>query len=151
MAEVLGTVSAVATLFDVAVRISKIIRDMRHCPVELTALQNEVSELRLLVHQIESLELEKSTFDTYLAPSLHATVKRLRSVQRFLQKIEKRPRLAQARWVCEKDHAQGLQVSLRDARQQIIAALSVLNMYGSSCLSRERQATDHQLDNLISI
>ena len=140
MAEVVGTASAIITLLDAAVKISRLIRDIRYYPDELAAISNEVSDLRLLVCQVDSLALEDLTLDTYLTSPVRSANKRLKSVEAFLQNIIKRPKLAWARWALDKLEAQKLQADLRDARQQIDAALSLASMYAKTYLNK--QASD---------
>ena len=127
MAEVLGAVSSAVTLLQLAAKVNEYIRDIKKCPFELAAINNEVDDIRLLVCQIQVLADHDLTLDTFLSRPLCTTIERLKAVDRFLIAAQDAAKTTRLQWTRKKSEMRFLRDNLRDSRQQINAALSLTN------------------------
>ena len=129
MAEVLGAVSSAVTLLQLAAKVNEYIRDIKKCPFELAAINNEVDDIRLLVCQIQVLADDDLTLDTFLSRPLYTTIERLKAVDRFLILAQGAPKATRVQWARKKSDLHRLRGDLQDSRQQISAALSLTNAW----------------------
>ena len=127
MAEPIGIASGIVTLLGVALKANTLISDLKDAPLELIAINNEISDLRILVAQMQNLAVEDLSADNFLTIPLQATNARLRATSQYLNNLHKHGKFMRPLWVNSKGRARRLQIDLRDARQQLHVALSQSN------------------------
>ena len=132
MAEAIGAASAVITLLDTARRLDSLIREIKHAPDEILAINNEVADLRLLVFQLQELTNADLTVETYLATPLQTALARLKAVDELLSRLKGRPKRIRVEWIRIQQQIRQHQVALRDARLQLTSCLSVATVSAKS-------------------
>ena len=129
MAETVGIAAASITFAEATLKVSRLISEIKDAPAELLAMNNEISDLRLLVYQVQAISHRDKDLQTLLLIPLRNATNRANAASAFVDSIYQRSVLFKTEWVRKQRKARLLQSDLRDARLQVNAALSASNVY----------------------
>lgn len=134
------TASAIAVIgaaVNVAQTIQTLIKTLRKAPDELLALSNEVSDLRLVLYEIDlAAQGQDVAYNSASAilQILHRGQAKLDELDQFVKRFI-RPHLRtvtkvdRVRWVKEKNNAQAIQSELRAIRMDLATILAAKTSY----------------------
>ena len=143
MADPLSITASVIAVVGAAEGVGKTltkIKNIRNAPSELFALINEVSDLRIILTDIDSYLSQAITRTQPLDQLQHMTTLLQRAKDRLLQLDEliqyrliktdstlERIKVSRHKWATARDTIESYRQSLRDVRLNIIAQMTVLN------------------------
>lgn len=105
----------------------KLIQDLKNSSDEILSISNEISDIQLLVFQVQQLPLEDRNIARYLTMPIQQTERRLAKLRDVFDPICRRPKVLRPEWALSKRQVRHLLTDLRDSRSQLAAALTLSN------------------------
>ncbi|ORY12010.1 ankyrin repeat-containing domain protein [Clohesyomyces aquaticus] len=131
MAEVIGVLASVATLTETAAKLSRLIRSMKKAPDEILALNNEVTDLTILLTRIKDTQAEHPHSLAHILPTLRNLEKSIASLKEVVTRFDGRGTsgLRRFKWTTERDKINRLKEDLRERRVQLDMLLAMTNFW----------------------
>jgi chromosome segregation ATPase len=140
MADPFTIVAGILSLVDVSARLSSktryIARTIKHAPAEILALGNELEDLRVVLHEVESCQEELSLMlkdrpavHTSLVDEITKARDQVLQLEDVIDHVSSGEGNMRLRWLRKQRHIHDVQAELRKTRQRVQELLMSFNVY----------------------
>ena len=129
MVEPLGVASAVITFVEATAALRKFVKTLKNVPHDLLAMHNELSELHILVRQVEYIIGRDLSAQSILERPVHSAVDEATKLRTLLSGIPQVSGVQHVKGLLKISKLRSLQQSLRRSRLGLAEAVSIANLY----------------------
>ena len=130
MAELVGVIASVVTLGEAARKLSRLIYSLKRAPDELLALNNEITDLNLLLVQIYDLQSDQPHIMAPMSGAIDKMNEDIEGLTALLVEYSgvRLTGFSRIKWVAERERVNHLKDCLKERRIQLNTFLTLNNM-----------------------